>query len=216
MSILRIGIPYSRSEIRAIIETLAEKNTAGNYGLKFFAVPIDSADPDIYQSDLYITPVDLPVYSPEMAEKGSALITKEYARFLPEAKSTNYLPIVFWENEVKKHGAIDVLYYFNNHVLETSKSNIFIVRNNQAFTPGINVLKGITRSIVIDILHEKQIQFSEKDVLTDELFAADEVFITSTTKEVAPIVKIDGKIIGNGKVGTVSKILMEAYQKLVR
>ena len=184
--------------------------------LKFFAVPVDSADPDIYQSDLYITPVDLPVYSPDMAKKGSALITKEYARFLPEAKSTNYLPVVFWENEVKKHGAIDALYYFNDRVLETSKSNIFIVRNNQVFTPGANVLKGITRSIVIDILHEKQIPFSEKDVSTDELFTADEVFITSTTKGVAPIVQIDGKIIGNGKVETVSKILMEAYQKLVR
>ena len=102
MSILRIEIPYSRNELHTIIHTIAKKNTALNYGLKFFSVPVELADPEIFQSDIYIVPVDLPVYSPDMFEKGSALITKEYARFLPEAKSTNYLPSIFWENELKK------------------------------------------------------------------------------------------------------------------
>ena len=99
--------------------------------------------------------------------------------------------------------------------METTKSNIFIVRNNHVFTPGANVLKGITRSIVIDILHEKQISFSEKEVSTEELFSSDEVFITSTTKGVAPIVKIDGQPIGDGNVGPVSKMLIEEYKKLL-
>ena len=216
MSILRIEIPYSRSELHAIIETIAEKNTASGYGLKFFAVPPEMGDTDIFPSDLYIVPVDLPVYPSEMFEKGSALISKEYARFLPEAKSTNYLPTIFWENELKKYGALEILYCFNKQVLETSKSNIFIVRNNHVFTSAGNVLKGVTRSIVIDILREKQISFTEKEISTEELFSADEVFLTSTTKGVAPIVKIDGQQIGDGNVGPVSKVLIEAYQALIR
>ena len=215
MQVLRIEIPYSRDEIKAIIETLAEKNAGTNYGLKFFAVPLEPTDSESYPADLIITPVELPVYPAEMFEKGSSLLTKEYARFLPEAKSTNYLPTMFWENELKKNNALEILYYFNGQVLETSKSNIFIVKNNQVYTPGKNVLKGITRSIVIDLLNEKQILFLEKDISTDELFTADEVFITSTTKGIAPIIKIDNITIGSGNPGPISKMLIGDYNTLL-
>ncbi|MDX9883175.1 MAG: aminotransferase class IV [Prolixibacteraceae bacterium] len=214
MSLLRIEIPYSMTEVGTIVKTLAEKNTGNYYGLKFFAVPVDTAGPEAYPADLYVVPVELPAYPDEMFTKGSALITKEYARFLPEAKSTNYLPGIFWENELKKHGAVEILYCFNGQVFEATKSNVFVVVGPQVFTPEKGILKGITRSIVIDILHEKQIGFSEKEISTDELFAADEVFITSTTKGIAPIVKIDGQPIGNGNVGTISRMLIGEYQKL--
>ncbi len=216
MSLLRIEIPYSLNEIAAIVETLAEKNNDNYFGLKFFAVPVETAGPESYPADLYVVPVELPAYPDEMFTKGSALITKEYARFLPEAKSTNYLPGVFWDNELKKHGAVELLYCFNGQIFEATKSNVFVVSGRRVFTPEKGVLKGVTRSIVTDILNEQQIPFSEKDITTDELFAADEVFITSTTKGIAPIVKIDGKIIGDGNVGAISKMLMEEYRKLVR
>lgn len=215
MSVLRIEIPYSREELQNIINSLTEKNEDSNYGLKFFAVPIDINDSDTYKCDIYIVPVDLPVYQPDMFTEGSSLITKEYLRFLPEAKSTNYLPTIFWENELKKHNALEILYCFNGQVLETSKSNIFIVRDNHVYTQGNNVLKGITRSIVIDLLGENRIPFSEKEILTDELFAADEVFITSTTKGIAPIINIDGKTINDGVIGTISKKLLKAYSAML-
>lgn len=215
MSLLRIEIPYSANELTEIIESIVKKNSASNYGLKFFAVPLEISNSDTFLSDLFIVPVDLPVYQPEMFEKGSALITKEYARFLPEAKSTNYLPSILWENELKKYDAIEILYYSNNQVLEASKCNIFIVKNSQVFTPSLHVLKGITRSITIDILREKQIPFSEKEISKDELDEADEVFITSTTKGIAPVVRIDEKTVNNGEVGAISKTLIEDYQKLI-
>jgi branched-subunit amino acid aminotransferase/4-amino-4-deoxychorismate lyase len=216
MSLLRIEIPFSREEVNSIIQELAQKNTDNYYGLKFFAVPVETAGSEYFPSDLYITPVKIPVHPDEIFTQGISLMTKEYARFLPEAKSTNYMPSILWGNELKKYHAFEILYCFNQQVLETSRSNIFIVSKNHVYTPGTNVLKGITRSIVIDLLHEKQIPFTEKQVSTSELFAADEVFITGTTKEIMPVVKIDGKTIGNGKVGPVSTPLIEAYQKLIR
>ena len=215
ISLLRTQIPYSRIELKGIIETIVEKNTEANYGLKFFAIPLMSGDSNVLQSDLFIIPVKLPDFSPEIFEAGGSLITKEYARFLPEAKSTNYLPTIFWHDEIEQQKAIEVLYCFNNQVMECSKCNIFIVKGGKVFTPSLNVLKGITRSIAIDILHEKQIFISEEDVSLAELFDADEVFITSTTKKITPIVQIDGKTIGNGKVGTVSKEVMKAYSSLL-
>jgi len=215
MSILRIEIPFSREEVKSIIETLAAKNTGTYYGLKFFAIPDETTGPEKFSSDLYICPVDIPVHPDEIFEQGISLITKEYIRFLPEAKSTNYLPAMFWGNEMEKHHAMEILYCFNGQIFETSRSNIFIVNKGHVYTPDSNVLKGITRSIVADLLREKQIPFTEKEVSVAGLFAADEVFITGTTKAVMPVVKIDGKTIADGRVGEISRELLAAYNNLL-
>ena len=101
-------------------------------------------------------------------------------------------------------------------MLETARSNIFITKNGTVVTPLNAVLKGITRSIVLDLCEELNLPIVERSFSLEELYDADEVFVTSTTKGAAPIVTIDGKSIGNGKVGEVSKLLIRGYQQLLK
>jgi branched-chain amino acid aminotransferase len=103
------------------------------------------------------------------------------------------------------------LYYYDNEILECSRANIFFVKDGRISTPKANVLKGITKSIVTDIINEKEIPFEEKRITPDKISSVDEIFITSTSKMVMPVVQIDNKIIGNGMPGEITKELSRQF-----
>jgi len=107
----------------------------------------------------------------------------------------------------------------NGYVAEGSGENIFLVRNGKVITPGLNehILEGITRRLVIQILREDlNIEVIERPVARSELYIADEVFMTGTAAEVTPIVEIDNRPIGNGKVGDITKKVQKLFFDAVR
>jgi len=216
MQLLRIRIDESVAEVRALVDSIASGANAVTYGLKFFAVPMSEqlTNDGLYQADLFIFPVEIPAHSREFYEEGSKLITFEYHRFLPEVKSTNYLASVYWEKEVRRSGAIEPLFVSQGKVLETARSNCFFAKNGSFVTNETNVLKGVTRSVVLDLAKELNVSVHVRDFTLEELKSADEVFVTSTTKGVAPIVQVDDTKIGIGKVGPLSTKLLNAYQSL--
>jgi len=215
MDLLRISISQSRDQVLEIITHLAGTGKESCFGLKLFAVPLDSEDPECYPANLYIHPVSLTLHPDSFYSKGSKLITFEYSRFLPNAKSTNYLPSMLWESEVKRRGAIEPLFHFGGYVLETARSNVFMCKEGQLITPTEGVLHGITRSVIIDLARNLDIPLVERDVRLVELFNADEVFVTSTTKGVGPIVNVDGTAINDGRVGPVTTQLVNDYRALL-
>lgn len=208
LHLLRLNINYSRPQLIQIFEEIIHKNGQPNCFIKIYALPGNSLQLE-QTSRLLILPVDIAASPDLVYDQGVCLLFKEYARFLPEAKSTNYLPAVFWQNEMDAYNAFDVLYYSNNQVHESSRGNVFIVKKGKICTPNKDILKGITKSIVSDIIKSRNFPFEERPIFKDELLDADEVFITSTTKLVLPVVKIDTKLIADGKPG---KITMELYQ----
>jgi len=155
-------------------------------------------------------------YNPtkEQLEKGVKLMTHEYLRYIPEAKSTNYVEAVKMQKEKIKQKAYEILYLSNGLVLECSTSNIFIIKGNHLITPSKNILKGITRKIVLKIA-KKDFVVEEREVEIYELLLADEVFITGANKKILPIVKIDKKIVGKGKVGEKTKLLQRLWEEEV-
>lgn len=213
LNLLRLKIDFSREEVKSLIESVIQKNDEIHY-IKLFAIPLNSEEIADLTSAFYILPVDSPPFNNDIYLRGGCLITKEYMRFLPEAKSTNYLPLIYWSAEISLGNAVDVLYYHSSLIHETSRGNIFLVKNKVICTPSSDILKGITRSVVIDIIREKDMQFAENPIKLNELYDADEVFLTSTTKKILPIVKIDDKTIGIGKVGETTKELMRLFQHL--
>ena len=213
LSLLRLKISFNREEVKRLIDSVIQQNDEVFY-LKLFAIPLNSEVTQNLTSAFYILPVDSPPFNSVVYESGGNLITREYMRFLPEAKSTNYLPLIYWYPEISEDNAIDVLFYNNNTIHETSRGNIFLVKNNKIKTPANNILKGITRSVAIDIIKEKRLHFAEESITLEELYGADEIFLTSTTKKILPIVKIDHHLIGTGKVGETTKELMHLFQKL--
>lgn len=134
----------------------------------------------------------------------------------PNIKSLNYLNNILAKIEANAKGGDEAIFLDRNgYVSEGSGDNIFIVKNGKILTPPtINNLKGITRDAVIELIEKLKIPFRETNLGLYDLYTADEVFVTGTAAEIAPIVVIDGRKIGDGKPGEVTKRLMEEFRKL--
>ncbi len=134
----------------------------------------------------------------------------------PNIKSMNYLNNILAKIEANAKGGDEAIFLDQNgYISEGSGDNIFIVKNGVIMTPPtINNLKGITREVVIDIIQRLGIPFKEVNLSLYDLYTADEVFVTGTAAEVCPIVWIDGRVIGDGKPGEITKTLMIEFRKV--
>ena len=150
----------------------------------------------------------------EKFDSGLKIITYEYQRDLPEAKSINYLMGVWLQQKIKERNAADVLYYQQGIVSEFPRSNIFIVTHDEKIsTPSKNILKGITRMKLMKLAAEKY-KVETRTLHIDEIKDAAEVFMTSTTKRLLPVCQIDNTIIGNGKAGPITTLLNQDFIKM--
>jgi len=137
----------------------------------------------------------------------------------PQAKmGGNYLNSIIATQEAKRNGFDEaILLDHNGNVSEAPGENIFIVREGKITTPPLSssALEGITRDAVIKIAMDLDIQVSENNITRSELMMSDEVFLTGTAAEITPIIKIDGKKIGNGEPGNITKKMMDEYTDIV-
>ncbi len=164
------------------------------------------------------------LYPKELYEKGLAVITTATQRNLPEAvnpriKSLNYLNNILAKIEAINAGVEEAI-MLNSYglVSECTGDNIFAVRKGVILTPSISmgVLEGITRNDVIKMAREKGIQVKPVVMTRHDLFIADESFLTGTAAEIVPVVKVDGRVIGDGKPGPITLDLMKTYHRLTR
>ena len=121
------------------------------------------------------------------------------------------------KEKAKRAGSFEAIFHKGGAVREGSSSNVFIVKDNKLMThPADNrILNGITRGVVLEMAERKQIEYVEEVFTLDDLFSADEVFLTGTTTEIMPVVKVDGKLIGDGVPGTMTRLIQEEYQKYI-
>lgn len=129
-------------------------------------------------------------------------------------KSLSLLGNILLRNQAKSLGASEALLVNDEgYIIEGTSSNYFIVQNNKVLTPPLNneILPGVTRQAVIDICTANKIQVIQKNLQESDLYNADELWITSTTREVVPASKLNGKLIGDGKPGPVWQIVSNAY-----
>lgn len=150
--------------------------------------------------------------------QGSKLITKTSERIIPQAKTTIYTEGVKFLQEAKRKNAIEVLLINKEgEILECVTSNFFAIIDQKIITPcEMKVLSGITRMIVIQLAKKLKIPIIERRIGFEEIKKFDEAFITSTSKEILPIVKIDKIKIGQGKVGEITKVLMLEFKNLTK
>jgi len=146
---------------------------------------------------------------------GATLITHEHQRPLASAKTTEYALAVSLQKKRIDAGAIEILYHANGEVREGATSNIFAIKDSVLITPGEHVLIGITRTLVLECARELGISTEERALTMEELLHADEVFITSSFRDIVPIVRIDDTAIGNGALRDITQNLMDTFtQKL--
>ncbi len=148
----------------------------------------------------------------EYFQKGVKLVTYEYQREMAEIKTTNYVTAVNLQNFRKESDALEILYIHKGLVLECATSNIFIVKDGVVITPVENVLEGITSKIVQELASDGY-KLERRNIRVEELKSLDEVFITSSFKDVVPVTTIDDYTVGSGEVGPVTKDVMNRFTK---
>jgi len=167
---------------------------------------------------------EIQLYPKKLYEQGLALITVATQRNVPEAlnpqiKSLNYLNNILAKIEAITAGYEEAIMLSpSGYVTECTGENIFMVKGRQLLTPPpyIGVLRGITRRTVMELAGRQRLEVREELLTRHDLFNADEVFLTGTAAEIVPVVKIDGRIIGSGKPGAVTKGLQQAFRQVTR
>jgi branched-chain amino acid aminotransferase len=134
-------------------------------------------------------------------------------------KSNNLMNQAFAAQQAFQRGAFDgVMRNDRGELTECATSNLFIVRSNTVLTPPVEcgLLPGITRELLFEIGRNAGIEVREQVLRDEDLFDADEAFLTSTTRELMPIVAVDERAIGNGKPGAVTHRLLKAFRDFAR
>ena len=164
------------------------------------------------------------VYPKEMYDNGMAIVTVATTRNLhsalnPAIKSLNYLNNILAKIEANIAGVEEaIMLNSEGFVAECTADNIFILKGGKMYTPPLSAgaLYGITRGVVMDMAQEAGIPVSEPNLTRYDVFNADECFLTGTGAELIPVTKVDGRVIGTGKPGTITKSLVKSYHALTQ
>jgi len=173
---------------------------------------------------VFIITDTIELYPPEIYEKGMSIITSSVVRthpnsLSPRIKSLNYLNSILAKIEAADADVPEaVLLNQEGNVAECTADNIFIVRLGQVQTPATadGILEGVTRHVMIELCRKLSIPCVEKSLQRHDLYIADECFLTGTAAEVVPVTRIDGRPIGPGTPGPITRRLMEAFHKHVK
>ena len=191
--IMRLPIRKTKWEMITLITELLQKNNLRYSGIKILLTGGNSSDgysiaePNCILIQKPITPTPASILLP-----GYTLVTYPYQRQMPDVKTTDYLMAIQLQPWLKEKGGDDILYHHNHIVSECPRSNFFIITSdNRLVTPGKNVLNGITRKHVLAIATEMGIVVEERDISKQDYTIAKEAFITSSTKRLIPVAKID-------------------------
>lgn len=205
-NIMHLPVSYSKQELHQILIDLTKKNGLTEAGTKMILTGGYSPDGyEIANPNLIILQTPIKVLAP----KALQIITHEYVRDLPEAKTINYSMGIWLLQKVKEAKADEVLYVKNGEVSEFPRSNFFIVtKDNVLKTAGGNTLKGVTRDKVLR-LAKPFYKVEEGVVTTQEMLNAKEAFLTSSTKRILPVVSIDGRAVGDGEPGETTLHLLQ-------
>lgn len=216
--ILGIKIPKIKKEIEKIVFEGIKKNPKAELNIRLLVtggIGPDSVTPG--QPSLIVIFTEAVDYPKEYYQKGVKVITYPAERIFPKAKSLNYLAGIVALQKAKKQKAVEAIYIDKNgRILEGTTSNFFAVINNQLVTPKEEILFGITRKVVINLAKKLKIPVKEEDLYLSQIKNFSEAFLTASNKEIMPVVRVDNKMIGNGRVGEITKRLMKEFWKLIK
>ena len=212
---LSLQVPVNNAGIEKIIQNLLNKNKFKESSLRLVLTGGELVGGLNYNPKKPTFAILVESYhkQPEsIFEKGVKLVTYDHQRFLPEAKTVNYITAVLLQQWREKNNAFEILYTNNGKILEPSTSNFFAFIGDTLVTPKNDILIGTTRNLVLKLAKSK-FKIEERDLAIKEVSKFTEAFITGTNKEILPVVQINKKMIKKGKVGLNTKYLLELYRK---
>ncbi len=222
---IRLEVPMSRSRLISAVEKTVEANGIIDGYIRLLVtrgVGTLGLNPFVCEnSRLIIIADNIQLYPEELYEKGMKVISATTVRnhplaIPPQVKSMNYLNNILAKIEALDNDVPEaIMYNHEGYVAEATGDNVFIVRDGVIYTPPAEAgsLEGITRGVVIRLAKEENLEVVEKNLTRFDLYVCDEFFLTGTAAEVIGIVEIDGRIIGDGKPGPITKLLREKFFK---
>ncbi|WP_026485586.1 branched-chain-amino-acid transaminase [Caldanaerobius polysaccharolyticus] len=224
---IMLNIPLSKEEMKAaVVETVRRNNLYDAY----IRLVVSRGEGDLGldprkcpKPTIVIIADSIQLYSKELYEKGMKAMTTYMRRNSPAAldpqiKSLNYLNNILAKLEANMCGYAEaILLNDRGYVAECTGDNIFIVKDGVLITPPVTIaaLGGITRKTVIEIAEQQGIKVEEREFTLYNLYNADECFLTGTAAEAIPVVEIDGRVIGDGKPGPITKQILKAFAEIV-
>ncbi|WP_406660484.1 branched-chain-amino-acid transaminase [Methanolobus sp. ZRKC3] len=224
---IALNIPLTRDEMEeAILETLRKNNLRDAYIRPIVSRGVGDLGLDPRKCptpNIFIISQEWGAMYGDLYEVGLTGVTVSVRRnaadaLSPNIKSLNYLNNILAKIEANEKGGDEAIFFDQNgYLAEGSGDNIFIIKNGKVYTPPtINNLKGITRATAIELLEEMDIEISVENLGMFDLYTADEIFVTGTAAEAAPLVKVDGRDIGDGKPGPITKKMVEAFEYITQ
>ncbi|HIV82924.1 MAG TPA: D-amino-acid transaminase [Candidatus Salinicoccus merdavium] len=211
----------NRTEVVEILREIKERNAILN-GALYIQVsrgiaPRDHGFPDVTKPVIYasIREAKRPL---SLMNSGVEAVTAEDYRWLKcHVKSLNLLANVMEKQHAVEQGAKETILHRDGVVTEGSSTNVFMVKNEVLFTHPANnlILNGITRRVVLGLAEENDISVREEGFTVSDMSEADEVFYTSTTQEIIPVVKVDGRPVDDGSTGRITQNLQEYFNKKI-
>ena len=225
---IRLTIAISQSELAGAVEETVEANSIADGYVRLVVtrgVGTLGLNPFICKNScIYIIADSIQLYPEELYEKGMRIISATTVRnhplaIPPQAKTMNYLNNILAKIEALDNDVPEAIMYNHvGYVAEASGDNVLIVKDSVIYTPPAEAgaLPGITRSIVIKLAKEENLQVVEKNLTRFDLYVCDEFFLTGTAAEVIGIVEVDGRMIGDGKPGPITSLLRKKFFEYTR
>ncbi|ALC81883.1 MULTISPECIES: branched-chain-amino-acid transaminase [Bacillus] len=226
MSIL-LEIPYSIEELTELVLHTVEKNQLKD---AYIRLVVSRGKGDLgldpnkcHKPSIVIIVEPLAIFPKSLYETGIDIVTVPTRRnrpdvLSPKVKSLNYLNNVLVRIEAHLAGVSEALMLNDQgYVAEGSADNIFIYKNGKLLTPPgyVGALEGITRNAIIEYAKEMGYEVSEEPFTRHDVYTAEEVFLSGTAAEVISVIKVDGRVIGNGRPGVHTNRLLEEFRKRV-
>lgn len=219
LELVRIRNPYTRAEWRDILLEVIRKQPFEDQGVYFqvtrgvakrdHAFPKDAVPTVFVMANPLVTPPK------ELVERGAAAVSAADDRWLHcDIKSISLIGNCLLRQVSADAGATETILFRDGRLTEASASNVFVVRRGVILSPPKSnlILPGITYDVIFELAQAAALPFEYRDVSRDEVFSADELWVTSSSKEVLAVVTLDGKPVGDGRPGPVFRKMHALYQ----
>lgn len=213
-AVIGMELPWTDSQIESIVLQTIQRNGYDESSVRIIVTGGDADDfftpiEDAPRLLVYVEPIKPPPSS--WYSEGVTIATVRDKRQFPQSKSLNYIPAILAMKQAREIGAIEAVYVDEcGNVLEGTTTNIFAFFGDEVVTPKVDILPGVTRARVIEIL-SNDYTVIQRDLPYEELLRADDVVITAANKQIVPVVQIDDKRV-NDTPGKHSRALMQAFQ----
>lgn len=217
---VKIEALFTKEELKKLLLDLLKRNEMTTDGKVYLqltrgSAPRDHVFPENVSANFYAYVQDLPRNTQNLKNGVGTIIQRDVRWENCYIKSLNLLPNVLAKQEAKENGCYEAILHKDGIVTECSSSNAYLVKDGKIYTHSTTkgILHGCVRMAVEKFAHELNIPFIEESFTLEDIKSADELFLTSSTSEVLPIVKVDGNQVGDGKPGKITRLLQKSYEE---